>query len=111
MKKLLAATLVAGSVMVGSAGLASASHDHFILRTDQSGETHCRYIAHGQTSKGPGDGGYHAFHLNVHAGQPGSDTKGTDIDKADDPNVAGETDILDARCTYVYETGSHPDRR
>jgi hypothetical protein len=111
-KKFLAATVVAGGVMIGSTGLASASHDHFILRTDQSGETHCRYIAHGQTAKGPGDGGFHALHDNVHTGQPGGDENGTDIDKADDGNVAGDDTInLQNRCDNVYMTGSHPDHR
>lgn len=111
MTKIVAGTALAAGLLGSSAGVASASHDHFILRVDRDGETQCRYIAHGQTSKAEGDGGFHAFHHQVHAGHPGADDRGTDIDKADDPNTPEENDILEARCDNVAVTGSHPDRR
>jgi len=67
-----------------------------MLREDSSGETHCRYIAQGQTSKSTEDPGGHKFHDNVHIGQPGSDEHGTDFDKSDNED----------RCNTVEEKGS-----
>ena len=46
---------------------AFASHEHYLLTPGTCVED----IASGQTSKGPGEGGYHKFHDNVHRGQPG----------------------------------------
>lgn len=98
MKKALVGFVVAGATFVGMTGTSSASHEHYVIREDQDGVTHCRYIAGGQTSKGPGDGGYHQFHGNVHLGQPGADARGTDFDK--DSNEG-------TRCDVVNENGQH----
>ncbi len=46
---------------------AFASHPHYLSTPGNCVEG----VAHGQTSKGPGEGGYHKFHDNVHKGQPG----------------------------------------
>jgi hypothetical protein len=55
--------LVAGLVLV-MALPALALHDHFV--ETPNGE--CHQVAEGQTSIGPGHGGYHRFHENVHKG-------------------------------------------
>lgn len=80
-KTLSVAAIVAG-LTAGAAGPALAAHGHFVIRTDRDGQTHCRYIAQGQTEKDPvaGDPGAHQFHDNVHWGQPGDDEHGTDFD-------------------------------
>lgn len=49
---------------VVTAGPAFATHDHFV-RTPNG---NCHQVAQGQTAKGPGDGGYHKYHDNVHKG-------------------------------------------
>ena len=96
MKKFIVGCAVAAASFLGIAGTASADHEHYVVREDRNGETHCRYIAHGQTSKTEGEGGHHKFHDNVHTGQPGTDEHGTDFDK--DGNE-------DARCDHVDENG------
>lgn len=67
---LVSAGLIAGALLAGSLGEARvyASHEHYI---DTPG-TCVADVAHGQTSKGPGEGGYHRFHENVHLGRPGT---------------------------------------
>ncbi len=60
----VAAAVVA---MLALAGPAFASHDHYLVTPG----TCVQDIARGQTEKGPGEGGYHKFHENVHLGQPG----------------------------------------
>ncbi len=55
------------AMMVVSALPAFASHEHYLVTPG----TCVGDIASGQTSKGPGEGGYHKFHENVHKGQPG----------------------------------------
>lgn len=82
---------MAGATFVAATGTASATHDHFVVRTDQDGVRHCRYIAEGQTSKGPGEPGYHVFHDHVHTGQPGSDDHGTDFDKFENEGARCDT--------------------
>lgn len=96
--KTLAAAAVAVGLTAGTAGPALAAHDHFVLREDRDGQTHCRYIAQGQTESDPrtGDPGAHSFHDHVHLGRPGSDEHGTDFDKS-----ANED-----RCDTVAERGS-----
>ena len=51
------------------AGVGLANHPHYL----QTPGTCVEDIAGGQTAKGPGEGGYHQFHNNVHLGQPGTD--------------------------------------
>lgn len=82
MKKILSATAMAAALVATSAGAAAASHDHYISREDRNGQTHCRYIAEGQTSKEADEGGGHQFHDHVHTGQPGSDDHGNDFNKS-----------------------------
>lgn len=94
-KTLAAAAIVAG-LTAGAAGPALAAHGHFVLRVDRDGQTHCRYIAQGQTEKELGDPGAHQFHDHVHTGQPGSDDHGTDFDKS----------LYEGRCDTVAERGS-----
>jgi hypothetical protein len=96
MKKALAGCVLAGAMFAGMTGAASATHSHFVIRVDQDGVRHCRYIAEGQTSKELGEPGGHVFHLKVHTGQPGLDTHGTDFDR--DINEA-------ARCDTVTYSG------
>ncbi len=55
-------------VNVGLAAPASATHEHYIVPPGTCVED----VASGQTAKGPGEGGYHQFHHNVHKGQPGT---------------------------------------
>ena len=54
-------------------------------------------VASGQTEESPDEGGVTGFHDNVLLGQPGSDDKGTDVNKEQE-----EQD----RCDNVYEPGS-----
>ena len=64
--------IVIGSAVALSIGIAAptyASHEHYI---DTPGTCDAD-VAGGQTSKGPGEGGYHRFHENVHLGQPGAE--------------------------------------
>lgn len=81
-RKSLAAAVIAGGIFAASAGVAGADHGHFVVREDRDGHRHCRYIAHGQTSKEADEPGGHKFHDNVHTGRPGSDDRGTDFDKS-----------------------------
>ena len=90
LKKVLAGAVVAGGMLVASTGTAFSEHDHFVLREDRDGTTQCRYIAEGQTAKGADEPGGHAFHDNVHTGQPGSDDQGTDFDKSDNADRCDE---------------------
>ena len=92
MKKILIGLVSAGAMFVGMTGTASANHSHFVIRVDQDGLRHCRYIAEGQTSKAPGDPGGHVFHDKVHTGQPGDDDHGTDFDKYD--NEGDRCDVV-----------------
>jgi hypothetical protein len=98
MKKSIVGIAVASVSLAGMAGTSWASHGHYVVREDRNGETHCRYIAEGQTSKQEGDGGHHRFHDNVHSGQPGSDDRGTDFDR--DTNEK-------TRCDNVSHNGQH----
>lgn len=98
MKKILSATAMAAALVATSAGAAAASHDHYVSREDRNGQTHCRYIAEGQTSKEADEGGGHQFHDHVHNGQPGDDERGTDFNKSD--NVA--------ECDTVTQSGQGP---
>ncbi len=64
-------TIVIGGVValsVAAAAPASASHEHYLVTPSRC----VADIARGQTAKGPGEGGYHKFHDNVHKGQPGT---------------------------------------
>lgn len=104
-KTLTAAALVAG-LTAGAAGPALAEHGHFVIREDRDGQTHCRYIAQGQTAKDPeqGDPGAHKFHHNVHLGAPGSDEHGTDFDKAGhEDDWTDEEGQHDGRCDDTVE--------
>ncbi len=47
---------------------AAASHTHYLMTPGACVED----VASGQTAKGPGEGGHHKFHDNVHKGQPGT---------------------------------------
>lgn len=96
-KKTMAGTIVAAGLLLGAAGTAGADHGHFVLKEKKDGTTECRYVAHGQTSKGADEPGGHKFHDNVHNGQPGSDDKGNDVDKS-----ANE----DERCDTTHDRGS-----
>ena len=91
--KALAASAIAGGLLLSSASVAGATHGHYVIREDKDGQTHCRYIAEGQTSKAAGDPGGHKFHENVHAGQPGNDDHGTDFDK--DSNEEDRCDTVE----------------
>ena len=95
-KSCLLAGVVVGVIGL-TAGTAGADHGHYVVREDRNGQTHCQYLAGGQTEKSPGEGGGHRFHDNVHLGQPGSDDKGTDVDKEQ---------VEDDRCDDVYQPGS-----
>ncbi len=66
-KALVLGGLVALSLGLGAPAPASASHEHYLLTPG----TCVTDIASGQTSKAPGEEGYHRFHSNVHKGQPG----------------------------------------
>lgn len=91
--KILTAGALAGGLLLASSGVAGAEHGHYVIREDRDGQTHCRYIAEGQTSKHEVDPGGHKFHDNVHIGQPGSDDHGTDFDKSD--NEAERCDTVE----------------
>ena len=60
------AAMMAASIAF-SASAAFASHPHYLSTPGTCVED----VASGQTSKGPGEGGYHKFHDHVHKGQPG----------------------------------------
>lgn len=94
--KIIVAGAIAAGTVASGAGLAGAEHGHYVIREDRNGETHCRYVAGGQTSKGPDDPGGHKFHDNVHNGQPGTDERGNDFDK--ESNEA-------ERCDHVNDNG------
>jgi hypothetical protein len=64
----LTVALVVAMVMAVGAVPALADHEHHLLPPGTCVED----VASGQTAKGPGEGGYHAFHDNVHKGQPGT---------------------------------------
>jgi hypothetical protein len=96
MKSFVFAGAVVGVIGL-TAGPAGATHAHYVVREDRNAETNCQYVASGQTEKSPDEGGGHRFHENVHLGQPGSDEKGTDVDKEE---VEGD------RCDNVYTPGS-----
>jgi hypothetical protein len=66
LRGLAVAATLAGAMTVGSV---KAEHEHYIVTPGACVED----IARGQTSKGPGEGGFHRFHLNVHQGQPGTE--------------------------------------
>ena len=97
MKKIIVGVAIVATGVLGSAGSAWADHEHFVVREDRDGDTHCRYVAHGQTSKTADEGGGHKFHDNVHKGQPGSDDHGTSFDKESEEGV---------RCDHVNENGN-----
>ncbi len=78
----LAAAAISCGALAASAGVAGADHGHFLIREDRDGTARCRYVAEGQTAKGADDPGGHAFHEHVHTGRPGSDDRGTDVDKS-----------------------------
>ncbi len=59
----------AATLSIAVAAPATASHDHYLLTPGTCIED----VAHGQTDKGAGEGGYHQFHDNVHKGQPGTE--------------------------------------
>ncbi len=61
------AVLLGTGAVFALAAPASASHDHYLVTPG----TCVVDIARGQTEKGPGEGGYHQFHENVHLGTPG----------------------------------------
>ncbi|MDP9382366.1 MAG: hypothetical protein M3Q29_19960 [Chloroflexota bacterium] len=56
------------ALSIAIAAPASAAHEHYLVTPGTCVED----IASGQTSKEPGEGGYHQFHDNVHKGQPGN---------------------------------------
>ena len=64
---LLVVVALATATMMALAGPAFASHDHYLVTPG----TCVGDIAKGQTAKGPGEGGYHKYHENVHLGTPG----------------------------------------
>ncbi len=96
LRKIFAMLTLTGGIVAGTSGTAAAEHGHFVLRTDSSGETHCRYIAQAQTSKSIEDPAGHKFHDNIHLGQPGGDEHGTDFDKSHNED----------RCDTVEERNS-----
>lgn len=79
-KAVAAGALISGMLAAG-AGVAGADHGHYVKRTDKDGQTHCQYVADGQTSKSSDEPGGHKFHDNVHTGQPGTDDKGNGFNK------------------------------
>jgi hypothetical protein len=62
----IAVVLIMAASAVFSAP-AFASHEHYLVTPGTCVDD----IASGQTQKGPGEGGYHKFHENVHLGTPG----------------------------------------
>lgn len=84
-KKLSIAAFTAAGALALVAAPADAGHEHFVVIDNPvDGTTTCQYIGSGQTSISDADhGGYHRIHDNVHAGRPGSDANGTDVDKHD----------------------------
>ena len=83
MKNTLKMAILGGMAMVvmGIATPAAANHSHYLATPGTCVED----IAHGQTSKTEGEGGYHMFHTNVHLGQPGTVFNGN----ADHPIAVG----------------------
>ena len=69
MRKTFVAVVLMGGLIVGTADRSLASHEHWL---DTPG-TCVADIASGQTAQGPGEGGYHQFHENVHLGTPGTE--------------------------------------
>lgn len=61
--------ILGASMLLVLAAPAAASHEHYLVTPGTCVED----IAHGQTSKGPGEGGYHKFYENVHLGRPGTE--------------------------------------
>ena len=84
MKKLFIGALTGVVALAMSVAPAGAGHDHFVIIDNPAhGTRTCQYIGSGQTSiSDDGHGGYHRIHDNVHTGQPGTDSHGTDFDKA-----------------------------
>lgn len=105
-KTIAAAAIVAG-VTAGAAGTALADHGHFVVREARDGTTLCRYIADGQTSKTADEPGGHAFHDQVHSGQPGGDDHGNDFDKEgrEDDWIDDEGVSQEGRCDIMEEPG------
>jgi hypothetical protein len=63
----LTVAAVMAATLVVSAVPAFANHEHYL----ETPGTCVEDVASGQTAKGPGEGGYHKFHDNVHKGHPG----------------------------------------
>ena len=64
---LIVAVLAVMASSLTFSGRAFASHEHYLVTPG----TCVGDIASGQTENGPGEGGYHKFHENVHLGTPG----------------------------------------
>ena len=65
----IALVFVVAAMMAASMAFSAsafASHGHYLLTPGTCVED----VASGQTSKGPGEGGYHKFHDHVHKRQP-----------------------------------------
>ena len=85
----VAAMMAASMVFSASA---FASHEHYLKTPGTCVED----VAHGQTSKEPGEGGYHKFHENVHKGTP------------DDPATPGEFAFQNPHNRVSVDKGSCP---
>ena len=82
--KLLGAVATVVTTMVGACGTAFADHGHFVVITDpRTGDTTCQYLAGGTSEPAPN----HPLHTLVHTGRPGSDSHGTDVDKASNESL------------------------
>ncbi len=69
MKNWKAAVFASAAMLsIAVAAPAAASHDHYLSTPG----TCIGDVAHGQTDKGLGEGGYHQFHDHVHKDQPGT---------------------------------------
>lgn len=70
----LSAAAIATSAVVGGlamGGTAQAGHEHYIVTPNGK----CHQVARGQTAiNDPDHGGYHRYHVNVHAGATGGTT-------------------------------------
>jgi hypothetical protein len=97
MRRIVVGAVAGASALLGSPGAAWGDHGHYVVREDRNGETHCRYIADGQTRKASDEPGGHQFHDHVHPGRPGTESHGTDFDKAA---------VEDDRCDHVNENGN-----
>lgn len=64
------ALTIATAGIVTPAATALADHDHYVLTPNGK----CHQVAAGQTAIGPGHGGHHRYHANVHIGATESDT-------------------------------------